>query len=154
MKKNKKQKPKLRFAIASCRFNERINQGLVDGAKKFFAEQNISIAGEDCFLAPGAFELPLLAQTLAKTKKYQGVVCLGAVIKGDTAHFEFVSLGATMGIQDASLNTGVPVAFGVITTYTVEQALDRAQDNAINKGREAAAACYDIAVTLKKIRGK
>lgn len=141
-----------RFAIIQSRFNERINAGLLSGAKKFLAEQGSPVAESDIHYVPGAFEAPLLAQTLARTKKYAGVICLGSVIKGDTAHFEFVSLGATLGIQQAMLATNVPIAFGILTTYTQAQALDRAQDDEKNKGREAAAACYDLAVTLARVR--
>ena len=98
--------------------------------------------------------MPLLAQELARSGDYQGVICLGCVIKGDTAHFEFISLGAAVGIQQASLNPGVPIAFGILTTYTEEQALVRSRPGTgpENKGREAAAACLAAAKLLQKIR--
>lgn len=103
----------------------------------------------DLYDAPGAFELPLMAQTLAKTGKYEGVICLGCVIKGDTAHFEFISLGATIGIMQAQLATETPIAFGILTTYTDEQAVVRSRANAENKGREAAAACVESVAFLR-----
>ena len=141
----------MRFAIVYSSFNEEVTSGLLKGAKKFLAEKNISPKDEDIFLAPGAFELPLIAKKLAKTKKYNGVICLGCVIKGDTAHFEFISLGSTVGIMQTMLETEVPVSFGVLTTYTDEQAVLRSKDNAENKGREAANACFETALILGKI---
>ena len=110
------------------------------------------MAEGDVFAAPGAFEMPLLAQALAKTGRYEGVICLGCVVKGDTAHFEFISLGATLGIVQASLATEVPVAFGILTTYTEEQATVRSADDVHNKGREAAAACVESLALLRQIR--
>jgi 6,7-dimethyl-8-ribityllumazine synthase len=104
------------------------------------------------FLAPGAFEIPLLAQSLAESGKFDGVICLGCVIKGDTAHFEFISLGATMGLMQSMLATRVPLAFGIITTYTEEQAQARSRNDAHNKGREAAAACIEALEILKRIK--
>jgi 6,7-dimethyl-8-ribityllumazine synthase len=142
-----------RFAIITSRFNPEITQGLLRGAKLFFTEHNVSHQDIDSFDAPGAFEIPLIAKTLAKTKKYAGVIGLGCVIKGDTAHFEFISLGASLGMMETMLETEVPVSFGILTTYTDEQALLRSRDNAENKGREAAAACFETANTLTQIRG-
>ena len=93
----------------------------------------------------------MLAKTLAETKNFAGIICLGAVIKGDTAHFEFISLGATMGIMQAMLETRTPISFGILTTYTDEQAVARSRDDAHNKGREAAAACWELACQLSKL---
>ena len=106
----------------------------------------------DVYEAPGAFEIPLIARELARTGQYNGVICLGCVIKGDTAHFEFISLGATLGIQMAGLETGVPITFGILTTYTDEQAIARSRDDAHNKGIEAATACLETVRTLSRIR--
>ena len=102
--------------------------------------------------SPGAFELPLIAQSLARTGRYAGIICLGCVIKGDTAHFEFISLGAATGLMQAALATGVPIAFGVLTTYTEAQAVNRSRDDAHNKGREAAAACVETLAVLETIK--
>ncbi|KDE20321.1 6,7-dimethyl-8-ribityllumazine synthase [Acetobacter aceti 1023] len=145
--------PAPRLAIIVSRFNEVVTGGLRDGAIAWLAEHNISVNDSDIFAAPGAFEMPLLAQTLAKTGKYEGVICLGCVVKGDTAHFEFISLGATMGILQASLATETPIAFGVLTTYTEEQAQVRSADDVHNKGREAAAACVESLALLRQIKG-
>ncbi len=139
----------MKLAIVTSRFNEEVTRGLKKGVFQVLGENQITQYEE--FDAPGAFEIPLIAKTLAKSKKFDGVICLGCVIKGDTAHFEFISLGAAMGIQMASLETGVPIAFGILTTYTDEQAEVRSADNAHNKGREAALACIETVRTLKKI---
>jgi 6,7-dimethyl-8-ribityllumazine synthase len=143
----------LRFAIVVSRFNEEVTGGLLKGSRAYLAEKGVSFKDEDLYWAPGAFEIPLIAQKLAATSRYAGVICLGCVIKGDTAHFEFISLGATIGIQQASLATGVPISFGVLTTYTDEQAESRSRDDAHNKGREAAGACLEAAQILERIGG-
>ncbi|MBV1837568.1 6,7-dimethyl-8-ribityllumazine synthase [Acetobacter estunensis] len=145
--------PAPRLALVVSRFNEDVTGGLRRGSIEWLGEHGIEVASGDVFLAPGAFELPLLAQALAKTGKYEGVVCLGCVIKGDTAHFEFISLGATVGIQQASLATETPIAFGILTTYTEEQAVSRSREDVHNKGREAAAACVESIALLRQIRG-
>lgn len=145
--------PAPRLALVVSRFNEDVTGGLRNGSIEWLGEHGISVADEDVFLAPGAFELPLLAQTLAKTGKYEGVICLGCVIKGDTAHFEFISLGATIGIQQAALATETPIAFGILTTYTEVQAVSRSRADEHNKGREAAAACVESIALLRRIKG-
>ena len=141
----------VRLAIVVSQFNENITSGLLRGAKEYLQERSISLAESDIFSAPGAFEIPLIAQKLAKTGKYSGVICLGCVIKGDTAHFEFISLGATLGLIQSSLSTEVPITFGILTTYTEDQSYARSAPNPHNKGREAAAACVESLVTLAKI---
>jgi 6,7-dimethyl-8-ribityllumazine synthase len=143
----------LKLAIVVSRFNEEITSGLLRGAKAYLAEQNVGPSDLAVYPAPGAFEMPLIAQTLARSGKVDGVICLGCVIKGDTAHFEFISLGATVGLMQASLATGVPITFGILTTYTEGQALARSRENPENKGREAAAACVESLRTLREIRG-
>ncbi|MBS0959243.1 6,7-dimethyl-8-ribityllumazine synthase [Acetobacter thailandicus] len=144
--------PSPRLAVVVSRFNTTITEGLCNGALEWLGEHGITVAAQDIFSAPGAFEMPLLAQTLARTGKYEGVICLGCVIKGDTAHFEFISLGATIGMMQASLETEVPVAFGVLTTYTEDQATQRALPDVHNKGREAAAACVESLALLRRIK--
>lgn len=140
-----------RVALVVSRFNTEVTGGLRSGALAWLAEQGIAFQAEDLFDSPGAFELPLLAQALARSGRYQGVICLGCVVKGDTAHFEFISLGTATGLMQASLATGVPIAFGVLTTYTEEQAIVRSRDDAYNKGREAAAACVESISILETI---
>lgn len=141
-----------RLAIVVSRFNDAVTFGLRDGAIEWLKEHHISVKQEDILEAPGAFELPLIAQTLAKTGHYDGVICLGCVIKGDTAHFEFISLGATIGTMQASLATETPIAFGILTTYSDAQAVSRSREDEHNKGREAAAACVESLHLLQKIK--
>jgi 6,7-dimethyl-8-ribityllumazine synthase len=151
-KKTRKNLDRRSFAILVSRFNEEITSGLLDGARTYLSEKEISLESVDTFYAPGAFEIPLIAQTLAKSGKYAGVICLGCVIKGDTAHFEFISLGTTYGIMQSMLTTEIPISFGVLTAYTDQQAFDRSQKDAHNKGREAAAACLETAELLYTLR--
>jgi 6,7-dimethyl-8-ribityllumazine synthase len=141
-----------RMAVVTSRFNEEVTGGLKQGALKYLKEQGIEVAPQHLFSAPGAFELPLIAQALAKSGKYDGVICIGCVTKHETAHFEFVSLGATMGLMQAMLNTDVPIAFGILTTYTDEQAKARSRADAGNKGIEAAAAVIETLETIAKIK--
>ena len=140
-----------RIALVVSQFNSEVTGGLELGARNYLKECEIDVASADIFQAPGAFEIPLLAKALARSGRYDGIVCLGCVIKGDTAHFEFISLGATMGLMQATLQTEVPITFGIITTYTDEQAITRSRDDAHNKGREAAAACVASLEALVKI---
>lgn len=142
----------MRFAVVVSRFNEEVTSGLLRGALAYLREKGIEQKPEDIFQAPGAFEIPLIARKLARSTRYSGVICLGCVIKGDTAHFEFISLGAAIGIQQVALDTGKPVAFGILTTYDDAQAEARSRDDAHNKGREAAAACLEAAQVLLTIR--
>lgn len=141
----------MKFAIVVSKFNPKVTNGLLEGALEYLKGKGSSTGAKDIFYAPGAFELPLIAKALAKKKKYSGVICLGCVIKGDTMHFEFISLAATMGILQAGLDCGKPITFGVLTTLTDEQAESRSRKNRENKGIEAAAACWETAELLAKI---
>lgn len=143
--------PNPRLAVVISRFNPEVTLGLLAGSKAYLAERGLNLAEGDVYNAPGAFEIPLIAKALAESGRYDGVICLGCVIKGDTAHFEYISLGATMGLMTASLETGVPLTFGILTTYTDEQANVRSRDDAHNKGREAAAACVEALEVLAVI---
>lgn len=146
-------KKKPRVAIVRSRFNEEVTGGLLAGAKGYLAENGVPFSDEaQLFFAPGAYEMPLLAKALARSGKFDVVVCLGCVIKGDTAHFEFISLGATIGLVQASLETGVPVTFGVLTTYDSEQARRRSAPDAHNKGIEATAAGVEAWAELLRIQ--
>lgn len=140
-----------RLAIIVSRFNEEVTSGLRNGAIAYLAEQGLSVGDDDIYSAPGAFEIPLIAQKLAQSGRFDGVICLGCVIKGDTAHFEYISEAASMGLMSASLATGVPLTFGILTTYTDEQAIVRSRDDAHNKGREAAAACVEALSAIRAI---
>lgn len=140
-----------RIAVIVSQFNPEVTHGLRDGALATLRERGVDPASIDVLNAPGAFEIPLIAQACAKSGRYRGVVGLGCVIKGDTAHFEFISLGAAVGLQTAMLETGVPMAFGILTTYTDEQAVMRSKPGAENKGREAALAVIETLQTLETI---
>ena len=133
-----------RYAVVAGRFNEAITRRLLEGALDAFARHGADPEAVDVAWCPGAFEIPLVAQKLAQTGRYGAVVCLGAVIKGATAHFDYVSSGVASGCQQAALSTGVPVLFGVLTVDTLEQAWERAGTKAGNKGAEAAAAAIEM----------
>lgn len=141
----------MKLAIVVSKFNSEITRGLLDGCVEFLREKHVEQSLSDIFEAPGAFEIPLVAKHLAQTGRYQGVICLGCIIQGDTAHFEYISLGASWGIQSASLESGIPISFGILTTYTEEQAYARSRPDAHNKGREAAAACLETVQLLERI---
>jgi 6,7-dimethyl-8-ribityllumazine synthase len=143
-----------RFAIVAARFNHDIVERLVDGAKDGFKGQGISEKSLDLIWVPGSFEIPLVAKRLAASTKYAAVVCLGAVIRGDTDHYEFIAGEAARGVMEASLATGVPVIFGILTCATEEQALDRAGGKEGNKGYDAALAAIEMADLLQKLPGK
>jgi 6,7-dimethyl-8-ribityllumazine synthase len=151
MSKSPASSPTPRIALVVSRFNEDVTYGLRDGALAYLAERGVTVQKDHIFPAPGAFETPLLAKKLAQTGKFDGVVCLGCVIKGDTAHFEFISLGATIGLMTATLETGIPITFGILTTYNDEQATIRSRKDSHNKGREAAAACLDSLTSIAAI---
>jgi 6,7-dimethyl-8-ribityllumazine synthase len=140
-----------RFAIIASRFNEGITEGLLRGARAAF--EAAEVRDEDITLVrvPGAFEIPVTVWRLASTGRFDAIVCLGCVIKGDTMHFEYIASAMSQGIMDASTATGVPVAFGVLTTLTDEQAAARAADDANNKGREAALAAVEMATLYRRI---
>ena len=133
-----------RYAIVAGRFNEAITQRLLDGALDALSRHGADPDRVDVAWCPGAFEIPLVAQRLAQSGRYGAVICLGAVIKGATAHFDYVSSGVASGCQQAALSTGVPVLFGVLTVDTLEQAWERAGTKAGNKGAEAAAAAIEM----------
>jgi 6,7-dimethyl-8-ribityllumazine synthase len=140
-----------RFGIVVARFNEFISSkllsGCLDALKRHDAlEENLEIAW-----VPGAFELPLLAQKMAGTGRFNAVICLGAVIRGATPHFEYVTSEAAKGIAKVSLDSGVPVIFGLVTSDTLEQAIERAGTKAGNKGWDAALNAIEMADLLKKI---
>lgn len=133
-----------RFAIVASRWNDAIVSRLIDGALKALRAASASEDAIEIFRVPGAFEIPLCAQQAAETRKFDAVVCLGVIIRGDTPHFEYIAATAARGISDAGLRTGVPLLFGVITADNVEQANERSANDANNKGYEAAMAAVEI----------
>lgn len=144
--------PTGRFAIVGARFNELVTGPLVAGALTGFARAGVGEDRVDVAWVPGSFEIPLVARTLAESGRYAAIVCIGCIIRGETTHFDHVAGQAASGIQAASLATGVPVIFGVLTTETAEQALDRAGLKSGNKGTEAALAAVQMADLLAQIR--
>ncbi|HXS43851.1 MAG TPA: 6,7-dimethyl-8-ribityllumazine synthase [Solirubrobacteraceae bacterium] len=132
-----------RFAIVAARFYEELADRLVAGAQAVLAEAGADAT--DVFAVPGAFELPLAAELAARTGRYAGVVCVGAVIRGETDHYEYVCREAARGIQDVQLRTGVPCSFGVLTVDTMDQALARAGGDKRDSGRHAAEAVLALA---------
>jgi 6,7-dimethyl-8-ribityllumazine synthase len=135
---------RLRFAIACARFNENITRSLLDGALRALREHQVSETDIEIIWVPGAFELPLAAQTAAARPDVAAVICLGAVIRGETPHFDFVSHAAATGILRVSLDSHKPVTFGVLTTDNVEQAFERAGGRVGNKGYDAALAALEM----------
>jgi len=142
-----------RFAIVVSRFNPEITDGLLAGAREALSEAEVRDEDVTLVRVPGAFELPIAAQRLAESGRFDAVVCLGCLIKGDTMHFEYIADAATRGIAEVGLATGVPVTFGVLTTLTDEQAEVRARPDKNNKGREAATAAVEMATLLRAIDG-
>jgi 6,7-dimethyl-8-ribityllumazine synthase len=138
----------LRVAIVASRFNETITQRLVDGATDGLRRLGVDADAIDCAWAPGAFELPLVAHRLAASGAYDAVITVGAVIRGATGHYDFVAGQCAAGVARAAQDTGVPVIFGVLTTDTIEQAVERAGTKAGNKGFEAAQAAIEMANLL------
>ncbi|MGE4296596.1 MAG: 6,7-dimethyl-8-ribityllumazine synthase [Desulfovibrionaceae bacterium] len=141
----------LKFALVATRFNDFIVDKLVGGAVDYLLRHGASRDDLVIVRIPGAFELPLVAKKLAASGKYHGVIALGAVIRGATPHFEFVSAEAAKGVAHATMDTGVPIGFGVLTTDTLEQAIERAGSKGGNKGVEAAAATLETVRIMEQL---
>ncbi len=136
---------RLSIAVIVSRFNAEITDGLLAGAREALAEAGVGTDDVTVVRVPGAFEIPVTAMRLAESGKYNAVVCLGCLVKGDTAHFEYIADATARGIMDVALATAVPVAFGVLTAFTDEQAVQRSRPGPENKGREAALAAVEMA---------
>lgn len=144
----------LRLAIAVSRFNDFVTSRLLEGAREAAAGLGVAADAIDIVWTPGCFELPVVAKALASSGRYDAIVCLGAVIRGETPHFDYVAGQAAEGIQRVALETGVPCAFGVITTNTVEQALARAGGKKGNKGYDAVVTAIETANALRALGAK
>lgn len=142
----------LRIAVVTARFNDFITERLQAGALDCLKRHGMAEDAIDTVAVPGAFELPLTALTLAETGHYQAVICLGAVIRGDTTHYDYVCNEAAKGIAAAGLKTGIPVIFGVVTTENTEQAISRAGGKSGNKGWDAAMTALEMANLLPHIK--
>ncbi len=141
----------LKFAIIASRFNEFITGKLLDGAVDALIRHGASEKNIDIIKVPGSFEIPLVAKKVAVKKTYDAVICLGTIIRGATPHFDYVAAEAAKGIATASMDTGVPIAFGVLTTDTIEQAVERAGSKSGNKGWDAAMVAMEMAQLMKKL---
>ncbi len=141
----------MRFGVVVARFNEDITEPLLEGVQRTFSNQGVAADAVSVVRVPGAFELPLVAQQLARSATVDGVVCLGAVIRGDTPHFEYVAGEAARGLQAVALATGVPIVFGILTTNTHAQAVDRIGGSEGHKGEEAAATALEMVALLRSI---
>jgi 6,7-dimethyl-8-ribityllumazine synthase len=142
----------LSFGIVVGRFNSFIAERLLEGALDALVRHGAADANIDVVRVPGAYEIPLATQKLAARNKYDAIICLGAVIRGSTPHFDYVAAEVSKGIAQVSLASGVPVAFGVLTTDTIEQAVERAGTKAGNKGFDAAVTAIETANVLKELR--
>jgi 6,7-dimethyl-8-ribityllumazine synthase len=140
-----------RFAIVAARFNALVTESLLAGCKDAFVRHGVPADLIDVVWVPGSFEIPLVARKLASTGRYTAVVCLGCVIRGETAHFDHVAGQAAAGIMQAALATGVPVIFGILTTDSVEQALNRAGLKGGNKGADAALTAIEMVNLLSRL---
>ncbi len=143
--------PGRRFAVVVSRFNELVTKELLDGALSGLRRHGVADEDVDVAWVPGAFETPLVAKRLAGSGRYAAVVCLGAVIRGATSHFDYVAGQAAGGVARAALDTGVPVIFGIVTTETLEQAMDRAGAKSGNKGYDAALAAIEMVDLLARL---
>ena len=141
----------MKFAIIVSRFNDFITGKLLDGAVDALLRHGAKDEDIDVVKVPGAFEIPLAAKKVAEKGSYHAVICLGTVIRGATPHFDYVAAEVSKGVASVSLDTGVPIAFGVLTTDTIEQAVERAGTKSGNKGFDAAVTAIEIAQVLKKL---
>src|SRR5512133_1338891 len=142
----------LKFALVVGRFNELISGRLYEGALDCLKRHDVDDADVDAAWVPGAFEMPLVARKLAESGRYDAVICVGAVIRGGTPHFDYVAGEAAKGIARIGLDTGVPVVFGVLTTDTIEQAVERAGTKAGNKGFDAAVTAIETANVFRELK--
>ena len=142
----------IKFAIVASRFNNFITDSLLKGAEDALKRHGVDLNSIDLFWVPGAFEIPLTAKLVAETNQYDAVICLGAVIRGSTVHFDYVAGESAKGITQVALSTGIPLVFGLVTTDTIEQAIERAGTKAGNKGAEASVTAIELVNLHRQIR--
>jgi 6,7-dimethyl-8-ribityllumazine synthase len=141
----------LKFGLVVSRFNEFITNRLLEGAQDALLRHGVSQEDIDVAWTPGSFELPLIAQKLAQTKRYDAIICLGAVIRGGTPHFEYITAEVTKGIAQVSLSSGLPVIYGIVAAESLEQAIERAGTKEGNQGFKAATSAIEMANLTKSI---
>lgn len=144
----------LRIGIVAAKFNQSVTGKLLSSCLAGLSKQGVKDGDTLVVRVPGAFEIPLVARTLAMTKQFDAVICLGAVIRGDTPHFDYICAAASQGIGQAALDAGVPIIFGILTTETVAQAVERADPAKFNRGGEAAKSAVEMARVMQMISGK
>ncbi|NWF49849.1 MAG: 6,7-dimethyl-8-ribityllumazine synthase [Ignavibacteriaceae bacterium] len=142
---------RLKFAVIQSKFNNFITDRLLNGALECLRRHNAAEDNIDIYKVPGAFEIPVLAEKLAESKKYNAIICLGAIIRGGTPHFEYVSLSSSLGILNASIKNLTPIAFGVLTTDNLEQAIERSGSESGNKGYDAALTAIEMAELFSRL---
>ncbi len=140
-----------KFGVVVSRFNEFLSSKLVEGAIDTLKQHGAEESSIDIVWVPGSFEIPVIAQKIAKSKKYDAVICLGTIIRGDTPHFDYIASEVAKGVSKVSLDTGVPCIFGVITADNLEQAIERTGTKQGNKGRDAALSAIEMANLLEKL---
>ncbi|MGD9116100.1 MAG: 6,7-dimethyl-8-ribityllumazine synthase [Dehalococcoidia bacterium] len=141
----------LKFGLVVSRFNEFFTQKLLDGAQDALLRHGVAQADIEVAWVPGSFEIPLIAKKLAQTKRFDAVICLGAVVRGDTPHFDYISAEVTKGVAMVGLETGLPVIYGMVTAETLEQAIGRAGTKEGNQGFKAAVSAIEMANLVKNI---
>ncbi len=146
--------PSGQFALVAARFNQFIVDRLVEGAVDALKRNGVKDEAIDLVWVPGSYEIPLIAHRLGSSGNYSAIICLGTIIRGETGHYDHVASGATTGISQASVATGIPVIFGVLTCDTLEQAINRAGAKSGNKGFEAAMVAIEMVNLLKSLPGK
>ena len=142
----------LRFGIVVAKFNRPVTGKLLSSCVEELEEQGVRADDIEVVRVPGAFEIPLVAKTMARAGRFDAVICLGAIIRGDTPHFEYISAEVSRGIGQAALHADVPIIFGVLTTHTVEQAMERAEPGKFNRGGEAAKSAIEMARVMRLLR--
>ena len=142
----------LRFGIVVAKFNKFVTSKLLSSCVEGLTSHGVKADDIEVVRVPGAFEIPLVARTMARTKQFNAVICLGAVIRGDTPHFDYISAEASRGIGQAALDADVPMIFGVLTTHTIAQAIDRAEPTKFNRGGEAARSAIEMATVMRLLQ--
>ncbi len=142
----------LRFGIVVARFNKFVTSKLLSSCVDGLIAQRVKADDIEAVRVPGAFEIPLVARMMARTKRFDAIICLGAVIQGDTPHFDYISAEASRGIGQAALDADVPIIFGVLTTHTVAQAIERSDPAKFNRGGEAAKSAIEMATVMRLLR--
>lgn len=143
-----------RFGIVAARFNTQVTGKLLTACVQALREHGVDPHDIRVVRVPGAFEIPLVARTMANSSRYDAIICLGAVIRGDTPHFEYISAEVSRGIGQAALDTEIPIIFGVLTTETVAQAVERADPRKFNRGGEAAKVAIEMVTVMRMVKGE